>query len=152
MTHSSGRPVIILLAEDDPGDQELTRRFLAEGPMHHELYIVRDGEEALDYLWRRGPYQNPTTSPRPDLVLLDLNMPKIDGRQVLERMRADATLRRLAVVVLTTSQREEDILHTYDLGANSYITKPADLQRFMQVIQALETYWFQTVVLPPHQG
>lgn len=152
MTRSNGKPVIILLAEDDPGDQELTRRALAEGTMRHELHIVRDGEEALDYLWRRGTYQNPTTSPRPDLVLLDLNMPKVDGRQVLERIRADATLRRLAVVVLTTSQREEDILRIYDLGANSYITKPADLQRFMQVIQALETYWFRTVVLPPHQG
>ena len=152
MTHSNGRPVIILLAEDDPGDQELTRRALEEGPICHELHIVRDGEEALDYLWRRGTYQNPTTSPRPDLVLLDLNMPKVDGRQVLERLRADATLRRLAVVVLTTSQREEDVICTYDLGANSYITKPADLQRFTQVIQALETYWFQTVVLPPHQG
>jgi CheY-like chemotaxis protein len=146
----SGRPAIILLAEDDPGDQELTRRALEEGAMRNELHIVTDGEAALDYLFRRGKYQNPATSPRPDLLLLDLNMPKVDGRQVLQHVRADTTLRRLAVVVLTTSQHEEDIIRTYELGANSYITKPLELRQFMQVIQALETYWFQIVVLPPH--
>jgi CheY-like chemotaxis protein len=146
----NGRPAIILLAEDDPGDQELTRRALEEGAMCNELHIVTDGEAALDYLFRRGKYQNPATSPRPDLLLLDLNMPKVDGRQVLKRVRADTDLRRLAVVVLTTSQHEEDIIRTYDLGANSYITKPLELRQFMQVIQALETYWFQIVVLPPH--
>jgi CheY-like chemotaxis protein len=146
----SGRPAIILLAEDDPGDQELTRRALEEGAMRNELHIVTDGEAALDYLFRRGKYQNPATSPRPDLLLLDLNMPKVDGRQVLQHVRADTSLRRLAVVVLTTSQHEEDIIRTYELGANSYITKPLELRQFMQVIQALETYWFQIVVLPPH--
>jgi two-component system response regulator len=146
----NGRPAIILLAEDDPGDQELTRRALEEGAIHNELHIVTDGEAALDYLFRRGKYQNPATSPRPDLLLLDLNMPKVDGRQVLQRVRADTNLRRLAVVVLTTSQHEEDIIRTYELGANSYITKPMELRQFMQVIQALETYWFQIVVLPPH--
>jgi two-component system response regulator len=146
----SGRPAIILLAEDDPGDQELTRRALEEGAMRNELHIVTDGEAALDYLFRRGQYQNPAISPRPDLLLLDLNMPKVDGRQVLKHVRADTTLRRLAVVVLTTSQHEEDIIRTYELGANSYITKPLELRQFMQVIQALETYWFQIVVLPPH--
>jgi CheY-like chemotaxis protein len=150
MTGVNGRPAIILLAEDDPGDQELTRRALEEGPIRNELHIVQDGEEALDYLFRRGKYQNPLTSPQPDLLLLDLNMPKIDGRQVLKRIRADADLRRLAVVVLTTSQLENDVLRTYDLGVNSYITKPVELQRFMQVIQTLETYWFQIVVLSPH--
>ena len=146
----NGRPAIILLAEDDPGDQELTRRALEEGAIRNELHIVTDGEAALDYLFRRGKYQNPATSPRPDLLLLDLNMPKVDGRQVLQRVRADTNLRRLAVVVLTTSQHEEDIIRTYELGANSYITKPMELRQFMQVIQALETYWFQIVVLPPH--
>jgi CheY-like chemotaxis protein len=152
MTHSHGKPAIILLAEDDPGDQELTRRGLEEAPFQNELYIVGDGEETLDYLSRRGKYQHPSLSPRPDLLLLDLNMPKVDGRQVLECIRADATLRRLAVVVLTTSQREEDIICAYDLGANSYIIKPVELQPFMQVIQALEAYWFRMVVLPPLQG
>jgi two-component system response regulator len=146
----NGRPAIILLAEDDPGDQELTRRALEEGAMRNELHIVTDGEAALDYLFRRGQYQNPAISPRPDLLLLDLNMPKVDGRQVLQHVRADTSLRRLAVVVLTTSQHEEDIIRTYELGANSYITKPLELRQFMQVIQALETYWFQIVALPPH--
>lgn len=146
----NGRPAVILLAEDDPGDQELTRRALEEGAIRNELHIVMDGEAALDYLFHRGKYQNPATSPRPDLLLLDLNMPKVDGRQVLKRVRADTTLRRLAVVILTTSQHEEDIIRTYDLGANSYITKPMELRQFMHVIQALETYWFQIVVLPPH--
>jgi two-component system response regulator len=150
MTQINGRPAIILLAEDDPGDQELTRRALEEGKIRNELHIVKDGEEALDYLFRRGQYTNPLTSPRPDLFLLDLNMPKIDGRQVLKRLRADERLRRLAVVILTTSRHEEDIVRTYDLGANSYITKPMELQRFMQVIQALEAYWLQIVALSPH--
>jgi CheY-like chemotaxis protein len=149
MTQSNGKPAIILLAEDDPGDQELTRRALAEGNIRNELHIVKDGEEALDYLLHRGPYANPTTAPRPDLLLLDLNMPKIDGLQVLQRIRAEERLRRLAVVVLTTSQDEEDIIRTYDLGANSYITKPMDLQKLMQVIQALKVYWFEIVVLSP---
>jgi CheY-like chemotaxis protein len=150
MTQINGRPAVILLAEDDPGDQELTRRALEEGRMRSELHIVKDGEEALDYLLHRGTYVNPATAPRPDLLLLDLNMPKIDGRQVLQRIRADERLRRLAVVVLSTSQDAEDILCTYDLGANSYITKPMELRKFMQVIQVLETYWFETVVLSPH--
>jgi CheY-like chemotaxis protein len=114
------------------------------------LHIVKDGEEALDYLLHRGTYVNPTTAPRPDLFLLDLNMPKIDGRQVLQRIRADENLRRLAVVVLTTSQDDKDIIRSYDLGANSYIIKPIELQKFMQVIQALEAYWFQIVVLSPY--
>jgi CheY-like chemotaxis protein len=150
MTQINGRPAVILLAEDDPGDQELTRRALEEGTMRNELHIVKDGEEALDYLLHRGIYVNPTTSPRPDLLLLDLNMPKIDGRQVLQCIRAEESLRRLAVVVLTTSQDEEDIGRTYDLGANSYITKPLELRKFIQVIQALEAYWFQVVVLSPY--
>jgi two-component system, chemotaxis family, response regulator Rcp1 len=150
MTQINGRPAVILLAEDDPGDQELTRRALEEGKIRHELHIVKDGEEALDYLFRRGKYANPTTSPRPDLLLLDLNLPKIDGHQVLQRLRADQSLRRLAIVILTTSQHEEDIIHTYDLGANSYITKPMELQQFMQVIQELEAYWFQIVILSPY--
>ena len=145
----NGRPAVILLAEDDPGDQELTRRALEEGQVRNELHVVEDGEEALDYLYRRGKYVHPATSPRPDLLLLDLNMPKVDGRRVLEHIRTDHDLRRLAVVVLSTSQQEEDVIRTYDLGANSYITKPADQQRFVQVVQALEAYWFQTVCLPP---
>ncbi len=153
MRHTSGtNPAVILLVEDDPGDQELTRRALDAGGMPYELHVVQDGEEALDYLFRRGKYRDPRLSPRPDLILLDLNMPRVDGRQVLRHIRADPGLRRLAVVVLTTSRLEEDVTSTYDLGANSYITKPAELQRFLQMMQTLGTYWFQVAVLPPSRG
>jgi CheY-like chemotaxis protein len=143
------KPAVILLVEDDRSDQELTRRALGEGKIRNELRIVEDGEEALAYLFRRGKYKDPTTSPRPDLLLLDLNLPRVDGREVLEQIRADSKLRRMAVVVLTTSRQEEDILRSYELGCNSFIPKPVDLNQFMQVIQALEKYWFQIVVLPP---
>ncbi len=147
-TVKKAKPVIILLAEDDRGSQELTRRALGEGKIRNELRILEDGEEALAYLFRRGKYKDPATSPRPDLLLLDLNLPRVDGREVLEQIRADSKLRRMAVVVLTTSRREEDILRSYELGCNSFITKPMDINQFMQVIQALERYWFQIVVLP----
>ena len=143
------RPAIILLAEDDLGDQELTKRALEEGKVENELYIVKDGEEALDYLFRRGRYTDPETSPRPDLFLLDLNMPKLDGRQVLEQICSIHELRNIRVVVLTTSRQEEDITRSYDLGVHSYITKPVDLDQFFDVIRTLEEYWFQIVVLPP---
>ena len=143
------RPAIILLAEDDLGDQELTKRALEEGKIENELYIVKDGEEALDYLFRRGRYTDPETSPRPDLFLLDLNMPKLDGRQVLEQIRSIHEFRNIRVVVLTTSRQEEDITRSYDLGVHSYITKPVDLDQFFNVIRTLEEYWFQIVVLPP---
>jgi len=142
------KPAIILLVEDDRSSQELTRRALSESKIRNELRIVEDGEEALAYLFRRGKYKDPATSPKPDLLLLDLNLPGVDGRDVLEQIRADSKLRRMAVVVLTTSRREEDILRSYELGCNSFITKPMDINQFMQVIQALERYWFQIVVLP----
>ena len=148
-TRINGRPAVILLAEDDPGDQELTRRALEEGKVRNELHIVKDGEEALNYLFRRGEYEDPETSPLPDLFLLDLNMPKIDGRQVLAEIQKDPKLRRLSVVVLTTSSQEEDVLRSYDLGVNSFITKPVGIDQFIRVIHALEEYWFQIVVLPP---
>lgn len=149
MGQFDGKPAIILLAEDDPGDQELTRRALEQSKIRNELYVVEDGEEALDYLLRRGKYQNPTSSPKPDLMLLDLNMPKMDGKQLLEQMRADPSLRRIPVVALTTSKQENDIIRTYDLGANSYIVKPVDIDQFVSAIKVLEDYWFQIVVLPP---
>lgn len=146
---SKARPAVILLAEDDRGDQELTRRALEEGKIRNDLRVVEDGEEALAYLYRRGKYKDPATSPRPDLLLLDLNLPRIDGRQVLEKVRSDSKLRRMAVVVLTTSRQEEDILRSYELGCNSFITKPVGMEQFIRVIHALEEYWFQIVVLPP---
>jgi CheY-like chemotaxis protein len=142
------RPAIILMAEDDLGDQELATRALKDGKIENELYIVKDGEEALDYLFRRGRYTDPKTSPRPDLFLLDLNMPKLDGRQVLEQICSIHELRNIRVVVLTTSSQEEDITRSYDLGVHSYITKPVDLDQFFHVIRTLEEYWFQIVVLP----
>jgi len=143
------KPAVILLAEDDRGDQELTRRALEEGKIRNDLRVVEDGEQALAYLYRRGKYKDPAASPRPDLLLLDLNLPRVDGRQVLEKVRSDSKLRRMAVVVLTTSRQEEDILRSYELGCNSFITKPVGMDQFIQVIHALEEYWFQIVVLPP---
>ncbi|UCB51644.1 MAG: response regulator [Candidatus Zixiibacteriota bacterium] len=149
MEQLNGKPAVILLAEDDPGDQELTRRALEQSRIRNELYIVEDGEEALNYLLRRGKYEDPASSPKPDLMLLDLNMPKMDGKQLLEQMRADPNLRRIPVVALTTSKQENDIIHTYDLGANSYIVKPVDMDQFVSAIKVLKDYWFQIVVLPP---
>jgi len=146
---SKAKAAVILLAEDDRGDQELTRRALEQGKIRNELRVVEDGEEALAYLYRRGKYKDPATSPRPDLLLLDLNLPRVDGRQVLEKVRSDSRLRRMAVVVLTTSRQEEDVLRSYELGCNSFITKPVGMDQFIKVIQALEEYWFQIVVLPP---
>ena len=127
----------------------MTRRALEQSRIRNELYIVEDGEEALDYLLRRGRYQDPDSSPKPDLMLLDLNMPKMDGKQLLEQMRADPSLRRIPVVALTTSEQENDIIRTYDLGANSYIVKPVDMDQFVNAIKVLKDYWFQIVVLPP---
>lgn len=149
MQESKKKGFVILLAEDNPADQELTRLALDEGEMGSELRVVGDGEEALDYLYHRGKYRDASKSPRPHLMLLDLNMPKVDGKQVLERMRADSSLRRIPVVALTTSSEDDDIQRTYELGANSYITKPTDLDQFSDVIRALEHYWFQVVALPP---
>ena len=149
MEQFNGKPAVILLAEDDPGDQELTRRALEQSRIRNDLYIVEDGEEALDYLLRRGRYEDPASSPKPDLMLLDLNMPKMDGKQLLKQMRADPNLRRIPVVALTTSKQESDIIRTYDLGANSYIVKPVDMDQFVNAIKVLKDYWFQIVVLPP---
>ena len=112
------------------------------------LLLTEDGEEALDYLLQQNAYADKTSAPRPDLVLLDLNLPKLDGKQVLERMRAHADLRRIPVVALTTSKQEEDILRTYDLGVNSYITKPVDIADFISALQDLGNYWFRLVALP----
>jgi CheY-like chemotaxis protein len=145
------RPAVILLIEDDKGDQELTRRSLEKAKVKNDLFIVEDGEEALDYLLHRGMYTAPAKSPRPDLVLLDLNLPKIDGRKVLEEIRNTPDLKRLIVVILTTSKQEEDIIRSYDMGVNSYITKPVDFQQFAKVVQEVGHYWFQVVVLPPKE-
>jgi CheY-like chemotaxis protein len=142
------RSLVILLAEDDPGDQELTRRALAQGGLPIDLRIVSDGEEALDYLFRRGPYGEAGAAPVPDLILLDLNMPRKNGREVLQVLKRSPELCRIPVVVLTTSQQEADILATYDLGCNSYVQKPVELDQFTEVVRQMGHYWFEVVTLP----
>jgi CheY-like chemotaxis protein len=148
MVERNTKRAVVLLAEDDPGDQELTRRALQEDVVRTTLYVVSDGEEAMDFLLRRGDYDNPAAAPRPDLLLLDLNMPKLDGRQVLQQIRRDEGLRRLPVVVLTTSKQEEDIIRSYELGCNSFITKPVGVEAFMRTVRELGSYWFELVTLP----
>ena len=140
------KPIEILLVEDNPGDADLAREALAGGKVRNTLHHVGDGLAAMDFLLRRGKY---TRVPRPDLILLDLNMPKKDGREVLAEIKSDADLKRIPVVILTTSKAEEDILKSYSLHANCFITKPIDLHQFIKVVQAIEEFWFTIVKLPP---
>jgi chemotaxis family two-component system response regulator Rcp1 len=141
-----GRPVEILLVEDNPGDVRLTRESLKDSKLLNHISVVSDGEEAMAFLRREGKYVEAT---RPDLILLDLNLPKKDGREVLAEIKTDEQLRRIPVVVLTTSSAEQDILKTYDLHANCYITKPVNLDQFSAVVRAIEEFWFTIVKLPP---
>ena len=140
-----GRPVEIFLVEDNPGDVRLTAEALQEGKVWNRLSVAPDGVEALAFLRREGTYG---AAPRPDVILLDLNLPKKDGREVLAEIKADETLRTIPVVVLTTSKAEQDILRTYNLHANCYITKPVDLDKFMSVVKAIEDFWLCVVKLP----
>ncbi|MCI5065489.1 response regulator [bacterium] len=142
---SSHNELIILLVEDDVADVKLTKRVLSKSKLHLSLNVVRDGVEAMAYLRREGEFSQAV---RPDLVLLDLNLPKKDGREVLKEIREDKALKSLPVVVLTTSQAEEDIARSYDLHANCFITKPVDLQQFTKVVQAVEDFWLTVVRLP----
>jgi len=141
-----GRPAEILMVEDNPGDVRLTQEALKEGKMLNNLHVVEDGVEALAFLRHEGKYAD---APRPDVILLDLNLPRKDGREVLAEIKADENLRRIPVVVLTVSKAEEDILKTYDLNANCYITKPLDLDQFIKVVKSIEKFWFTIVTLPP---
>ncbi|MBN1674502.1 MAG: response regulator [Kiritimatiellae bacterium] len=143
--HDAGRPVEILLVEDNPGDVRLTREALKESKVLNNLVVAEDGEEALAVLRRKGQYAG---AARPDIIFLDLNLPKKDGRQVLAEIKGDERLRRIPVVILTTSKAEEDILRTYDLHANCYITKPIDMEQFIKVVKATENFWFTIVKLP----
>lgn len=143
-----GKRITILLAEDDADDRLLVREALSEGRVLNELRCVEDGEELLDYLRRRGPYADPETSPRPGLVLLDLNMPRKDGREALREIKADPDLKRIPVVVMTTSKAEEDILSSYDLGASSYVTKPVTFERLVELMKVMGRYWIEFVELP----
>ncbi len=139
------RPIEILLVEDDPGDVELTRETLLESKIMLNLNVVSDGVEALAYLRKEEPFAEAIS---PDLLLLDLNLPRKDGREVLEEMKADHHLRSIPVIVLTTSKAEEDILRSYDLGASCYITKPVGFEQFTKVVRSIEEFWFTVVRLP----
>jgi CheY-like chemotaxis protein len=141
--------VVILLAEDDPDDQYLISEACDESGVAMQLFIVQDGEELLDYLQQRGKYTDPNQWPRPNLILLDLNMPRMDGREALAEIKAQPELRRIPVVVLTTSQAEEDILRSYDLGVSGFITKPVKFSGLLEVMKKLSNYWLNTVELPP---
>ena len=142
----NGRPIEILLVEDSAGDIRLTRESLKESKVRNRLNVVPDGIEAMAYLRGQNGYAE---APRPDLILLDLNLPKKDGRSVLSEIKTDPNLKRIPVVILTTSRAEEDILKTYDLHANCYITKPVNLDQFMKVVRAIEDFWLTVVKLPP---
>ena len=149
MMHSDmGRPVEILLVEDNPGDVRLTIEALKEGKIKNNLHVAKDGVDAMEFLLHENTYQD---SPTPDLILLDLNLPRKDGRELLAEIKEDEELRRIPVVILTTSKAEEDILRTYNLHANCYITKPVDLDQFITVVKAVENFWLTVVKLPPSE-
>ena len=143
------RPIVILLADDDEEDRMLAGDALEASRVRNELRCVGDGEELLDYLYQRGQYADSESAPAPGLILLDLNMPKKDGREALKEIKADPDLRRIPVVVLTTSKAEEDIYRTYDLGANSFITKPVSFDGLVNVMRDIGRYWIEIVELPP---
>lgn len=147
-THLNSRnkgPFQILLVEDNPGDIRLTQEAFKEGPFQHVLHVVKDGVEALDFVYNRGRYAD---SPTPDLILLDLNLPRKDGREVLAELKQDDNLKLIPVVILTTSDAEQDILKSYALHANCFITKPVDLDQFIYIIRQLEIFWFNIAHLP----
>jgi CheY-like chemotaxis protein len=145
MSASTDRAIEILLVEDNPGDVRLTIEALNEGNVRHTLHVARDGVEALEFLRRQGRFADAV---RPDLILLDLNLPRMDGREVLGAVKSDAHLKTIPIVVLTTSHAEQDIRNSYELQANCYITKPVDLERFINVIRSIENFWLTIVTLP----
>jgi CheY-like chemotaxis protein len=144
-----GKPIVILLADDDEEDRMLAADAMRESRVANDLRFVEDGEELLDYLYKRGRYGATDAAPTPGLILLDLNMPRKDGREALREIKADPDLRRIPVVVLTTSKAEEDIYRTYDLGANSFITKPVSFDGLVNVMRDIGRYWIEIVELPP---
>lgn len=148
MSPADNEGVSILLADDDEDDRLLAIDALREAKLANDIATVEDGEELMDYLYRRGEYSDPGSAPRPGLILLDLNMPKKDGREALDEIRADPELRRIPIVVLTTSEAEEDILRTYELGVNSFITKPVSFEGLVQIMRTIGSYWLEIVRLP----
>ncbi|HEX8681637.1 MAG TPA: response regulator [Ardenticatenaceae bacterium] len=141
-------PIVILMADDDPDDRMFAREALEESRVVNELRFVEDGEELLEYLNRTGRYVEPASAPRPGVILLDLNMPRKDGREALAEIKGNPSLRRIPIVILTTSRSEEDIVHSYDLGVNSFITKPVTFEGLVEVMKALGKYWIEIVELP----
>ena len=139
------QPIEVLLVEDDPGDELMTREAFQDNKIGNKLHVARDGEEALDFLYRRGEYAG---APRVDLILLDLNLPKYDGRQILEQVKSDPELAHVPVVVLTTSSSEEDILRSYRLHANAYVTKPVDVNQFIAAVRQIDEFFVSVVRLP----
>jgi len=139
-------PIEILLVEDNLGDMRLTEEALKEGKVYNNLHWAKDGVEALEFLKRKGKHEH---APRPDIILLDLNLPRKDGREVLEEIKTDDDLKQIPVVVLTTSKAEEDVLRSYALHANCYVTKPVDLEKFIVVVQSIDRFWLTVVTLPP---
>ena len=142
---NSGRPIDVLLVEDDPGDELITREAFLHNKIKNNLHVAHDGEEGLNFLYRRAGFED---APRPGLILMDLNLPKYDGRQLLEKIKSDPDLMHIPVVVLTTSSAEEDILRSYKLHANAYVTKPVDLDQFMNAVRQIDEFFVQVVRLP----
>lgn len=147
MNQTHVKPIEILLVEDNPGDADLAREALTNTKINNNLFVVGDGEAAMDFLHKTKGYAE---VPRPDLILLDLNLPRKDGREVLADIKSHNDFKRIPVVILTTSEAEEDILKSYDLHANCYVTKPIDLNQFIKVVRSIEDFWFSIVVLPPN--
>ena len=148
----SRETVVILIAEDDPDDRMLTIRALEQNRLANAIKWVEDGEELMDYLHRRGAYGDDGSAPRPGLILLDLNMPRMDGREALQAIKADPELRRIPVVVLTTSRAEQDVVQSYDLGVNAFVTKPVTFEELANAIRVLGNFWFEIVKLPPRHA
>jgi len=149
MKTQNAKPIEILLVEDNPGDVRLTRESLYDAKVHNNMMVASDGLEALAYLRREGEY---AAANCPDLILLDLNLPRMNGFEVLDAIKEDPDLKRIPVVVLTTSQAEQDIIRSYNLYANAYVTKPVDLEQFMHVIKSIEDFWLEVVKLPNETG
>ena len=143
----NSKPITLLIADDDPDDRLLAREALIESRLANELHFVEDGEDLLDFLYQRNAYSK-ETAPRPGLILLDLNMPRKDGREALDEIKRDPHLRKIPVVILTTSEAEEDILRSYDLGVNSFIVKPVTFEGLVEVMRTIGLYWFEIVALP----
>ena len=144
-TDTESRQIEILLVEDNPGDARLTQEAMRAAKMTNVLHVVEDGEQAMEFLRRRSRFKD---APRPDLILLDLNLPKKDGRSVLAEVKTDPDLRRIPVVVLTTSRSEEDVMQAYDMHANAYVTKPVNLEQFMRIVGLIDEFWLKVVTLP----